>query len=522
MPHYLRIHLHLSLSSYQGWTPSNSLPLLLLIYIYFRMFSQSLNYCTLRPRLDETRVSALEELKSLVHVKLQSLLVAQNSACCVINLPVEIIVDIFRFACFSDVPENYSDEDMYYDLFMRLTRSSIATTCSYWRKVIVQDPLVWRSIHLPCTSLPRRSRPPIFNSIGTEIERCGEKTIFLDLETEQSELPLVATLLETNVNRIEELVIFSRHNIRIADLRIFDGDFELPKLKVLQLDSGAESSSQELNDSDINLSRGSLLHRLRLENSCTFTPHRFDTTWTVTPPSSCIIEHVFVWGFFRARDVVELLNSCTALRSLVWHITDHTEELHNLENLGTMPNLLNLRFGGSASLEYLTNIHAPSLRHLHLSPDTVMSLPNEHIPAVIFPNLISLIINHMHENPNIQTFLENHCWLKVLELIDVTIGPELISYLSSTTLPGCLVKLETLTIKFENDDPQHLAETLPHILEELLIRPATDTPFRLRYRSSDSKSSQAVDWTKIDKLLASFPETFCVVSDDVESEWERL
>lgn len=470
-----------------------------------------------RPPVDRTSVNTLEELRTLVHIELQALLSAQNSHNPAINLPAEILVDIFRLSCLSIAEEDLPDTDVSYELFTRLTRTAIASTCSHWRNVILHDSLMWRFIHRPPKSWPPRETPPIFDNITSEIKRCGERTLFLDLETKQSDIPHVATLLEINVHRLEELSIMWSDEIQLADFQIFNGVYELPKLERLSLNWSHICSYDEGDTgATVDLSQAlSLLHlRLSSINESGF----MNQPWSVAPPVSRSIKFLEIWGWFEAGSVVDLLNSCAALETLVRYADDSSGDRDHYENLKPMASLRSLRFGNGMPFRSIQDIQAPNLQHLCLCthpPSPFRTYDDHHIPAVIFPHLTSLILSGVPGSA--LTFLRNHNSLEALELIDKVMDDDLIRYLASTVASDSLSKLKCLIIKLETDES--LAPSLPLALEQILHRPATDTPFKLCYREYNSDASRAVDRSKINDLLASYPETFSVIPDDAYCLW---
>lgn len=188
---------------------------------------------------------------------------------------------------------------------------------------------------------------------------------------------------------------------------------------------------------------------------------------------------------------MNLLNSCPNLKSLVWQTKESPDELHDLQNLKLMPNLKNLRLGYQVPLAVLEYIQAPNIQYLYLSIYHFGDKDDNAFPPIVFPCLTSLVVDAFCHKAGILEFLQNHYFLEDLEFINVDMQSSLVRYLASTSHPKSLPKLKCLTIGHEDD--KSLAATISLILDGRSHRPASYTPFKLRYRGDINDTTHVVD-----------------------------
>lgn len=469
---------------------------------------------------------ALKKLSSVVQNELCILRRAHNAQTVTMGLPIEILVHIFRFAGLSD-PE-VASIGVEEETFQRDTKIAIVSTCSHWRKVALSDPLLWQVIFIPCELL--RRKPLIYNHVELEITRCGNTMISFKVQASPEEMSFITPLLQSNLHRIDKLEISWVEDISIESFCVFNdrSDTTLQSLRRLRLSS--ITSSLLPNSEEIYLTSAVSLKELWIENDFDCRdPDTLDLldSWKIHPPSTCILELIRLYGWIPAGVVVDLVNSCTRLRSLVWCTTNVEEEREEIFRLKPLPTLENLRIGGIVSLSWLTAIVAPNLNHLHLSPpQRSASASDKLIPDVSFPRLETLIIERINDASSIIRFLQNHPSLRVLELQTVELTSELCQYLgSSTARDSTSTGLEILSIDARFLSlPAPVSGQYPSMLEGILKNRSLDTlacrRFELYFLEFQSRYSCILNRDEAEYLLTTYGEMFKEGWPNVFTDWQ--
>lgn len=464
----------------------------------------------------------------MVQDELHALRRIQNTQSIIMGLPTEILVHIFRFASLSGVPPGYEDEEMYDETFMRHTRTAIASTCSHWREIALDDSLLWQVIYLPWDLWP--SKPPVYKCIDLEVKRCKQSTFSFKIQATKSELHTLVPILQSNIHRIEDLDILWMDHIAIDSFRVFE---ETPNEMLKSLRRLCLSSvnwNYPPDGEEIHLASAGALKELSMHNEFeAVDPDDFELgeSWTIYPPVSCVLELINLSGWIPAESVINLINSCSALQSLVWNTTGVEEEKDLFfTGLKSLPTLKNLRIGRDIPLPWLAAIDAANLNHLHLSPQLHAPSSNKIIPGVVFPKLTSLTIENICDPATIIRFLQHHPSLRVLELMAVEPTVKLYNYLGSTKASdSALMKLECLIVDLDfqecaNEDSQEYTSMLGDILKSRSQAPSSHPPFELRYKERYFRGSALIDPMEVGFLLMMYEGMFNVVSGNRSTEWE--
>lgn len=399
------------------------------------------------------------------------------------------------------------------------------STCSHWRQIALNDPLLWQVVHIPWHTSP--SIRPIYKHIDLEIERCKASMFSFKAEATSSDMPLLALLLKKNIHRIDDLDILWDHHLTIDSFLLFDGNQGEALGSVRYLSLVYYSEEVDVPDrGDIHLESAEFLKDLRLDNSFCIRDSvgwDFDEAWVVHPPASGNIESLHMEGWVETESAINLINSCAALRSLSWLTqVDSDEKDIFFTRLRPLLVLENLRIGGTIPMPWLVAIHAPNLTHLHVSSDRYNTDDDKLIPSIVFPKIASLVIEGFHDAPNIVQFLQNHRTLRCLRLMNVDPTPVLYAYLASTKASNSLSNLERLKICFVPLEPA----TAPHflvVLEDLLKRRSGNSPlssFELHYEEHIDTSIIKLNRLMLNSLLNKYPGMLRLVMRDIFSDPE--
>jgi len=277
---------------------------------------------------------------------------AQNSSCPAVNLPTELLAEIFAFACLTGDFAAYGS--------LRRTRGAISLTCHRWRAVTLATPILWTTICMTCCD--RVVVPPPF-LIPCEVERAGNRPldVYAISESNKHWSETVFPFIRSNLDRCRQI------QLSAPSLNGLERCFpcHAPRLETLILNWGLEDGS-EADSPLIDVSKAPLIHDLYISyraNGGSYLQLR-------VPPASSITRLALVHDIPPSL-VIAVVNSCPELSSLDWVHKDlsllrDSEALASLPTLQTLPHLQDLFLGGDLPFFYVPKFAAPHLQSLAL------------------------------------------------------------------------------------------------------------------------------------------------------------
>lgn len=344
-----------------------------------------------------------DKLRMLVESKLngitQSIARTHNSLLHINTLPVEILSEIFTFACLYRGPYDPNKERYWRYTDPRKERNSVMRTCSHWRDIVLTTTTLWSCIII---GLSRHIHHlPIMTEL--EIQRSGQTALSLYLSLYDpffTDHPVQFDVLSL-INRCRPRIRFLDIDFGVRPFtfleghlasKVFGKEHHWPCLHHLSVVGHFVRPGEDIGIVDLSLAP--LLQKVRIYQSdsqeSVIRPSLSEfrrSFWHITAPRMSRITSLNIGEGVDPKRVLSFLAMSPLLESFCWTLgtgQTYDDDTYRKPDLRKYPNLSLPRLHTLKMMEqacgYLGLINAPSLHHLGIFDFEDVSTPLPHFP----------------------------------------------------------------------------------------------------------------------------------------------